>query len=158
MRYLIFLLLAVTSTAGALDLCPQYLNIHSKEIEPRIRSGIPFKILSLAADSQGTYRRIVRVDFDLWSEKVGVERLGATKESCSLGDSPHAICKALSMATARNRERIKFQILLNPDLSDGLEKLKTKGIGHSGFLEINWKRLSKDLNSEMLLLESEIQP
>ncbi len=158
MRCLIFLLMAVATTAGAIDLCPQYATIHGKEIEPRIRSGIPFKILSVAVDRRSTYRRIVRVDYDLWTEKVGVEVLGGNKATCTLAESSKTICGALSMDGEGHGERMKLQILLNPDLSDGLAKLKSNGTGHSGFLEINWRQLSKDLNSEKLLLESEIQP
>jgi hypothetical protein len=157
MRYLIFLLLAVTSGAAALDLCPQYVKIHAKDVEPRIKSGIPFKLLSLASDGGQTYRKIVRIEYDLWSEKVGVETLGGEKQVVSIDAAQGVICQQLSFTNVKSRD-VRFQILLNPDLSDGLSKLKSQGSGKSGFLGINWKRLAQDLNSEKLLLEGDGNP
>jgi hypothetical protein len=154
MRYLIFLLLAVTSGAAALDLCPQYIKIHAKDVDPRIKSGIPFKLLSVASDGEHTYRKIVRIEYDLWSEKVGVETLGGEKQVVTINASEGVICQQLSFANVKSRE-LRYQILLNPDLSDGLSKLKSRGAGKSGFLGINWKRLAQDLNSEKLLLEGD---
>jgi hypothetical protein len=157
MRYLIFLLLAVTTGAAALDLCPQYVKIHAKDVEPRIKSGIPFKLLSVASDGGQTYRKIVRIEYDLWGEKVGVETLGGEKQVVSIDAAEGVICQQLSFTNIKSRA-VRYQILLNPDLSDGLSKLKSQGSGKSGFLGINWKRLAQDLNSEKLLLEGDGNP
>ena len=158
MRLLIFLLLAVTSAAAALDLCPDYRRIHDKEVDPQIKSGIPFKLLSVAVDEDHTYRKIVRVEYDLWKELVGVEVVGGEKTSIKLNSASDAICKALSIDGLQPHGAVKFQIMLNPDLSDGLSRLKSRGSGKSGFLGINWRRLSQDLNSEKLLMEGELTP
>lgn len=159
MRCLILAMTVVTATsARALDVCSRYHNIHHKDVIPKILSGVPFKLLSVAADSQGTYRKIVRVDYDLWTEKVGVEVIGGTRQGSDLKGSEAVICQAISMPEVKGMSLLKYQLLLNPDLSDGLEKLHAKGVSRSGFLEINWKRLAKDLDSEKLLIESEVTP
>jgi hypothetical protein len=158
MKLLISLLLAVTSAAAAIDLCPDYRKIHERDVVPHIKSGVPFKLLSVGVDERHTYRRIVRIDYDLWKEIVGVEVIGGERSLVELPSAAGYICKALSFDGERRSGVVKYQIMLNPDLSDGLVRLKSRGSGRSGFLGINWRRLSQDLNSEKLLMEGEINP
>lgn len=156
MRRFITLLCLLSGTAMALDVCPQYSSIHEKEIMPRIRSGIPFKLLSIAADDNNSFRRIVRIEFDLWNETLNIEVLGRGKTKSSMKDAAKDICQALSLTEASVKHKYQYRLMLNPVMGEGLQRLKDKGEGRSGLLEINWERLAKDLETEKTLIDSEI--
>jgi hypothetical protein len=157
MRLAILLIALVSTGAAGMDLCPQYASIHAKEVAPRIKSGIPFKLLSVATDGEHTSRKIVRIEFDLWNEKVEVETFGDKKQKVDLRGAEALICQQLSIGDIRG-QGARFQILLNPDLSVGLSKLRIRGVGKSGLLGVNWKSLAQELNSEKILLEGNVQP
>lgn len=142
--------------AMALDICPQYGPIHDKEILPRIKSGIPFKLLSIAADDNNSFRRIVRIEFDLWNETLNIEVLGKGKTKSSMKDAAKDICNALALTEAGDHRKYQYRLMLNPVMGEGLQRLKEKGEGRSGLLEINWERLAKDLETEKNLIDSEI--
>ncbi len=156
MRCLLPVLFLTATTAHALDVCPIYGSVHEKEIIPRIRSGIPFKLLSIAADSNEAYRRIVRIEFDLWNETVAIEVIGKSRETSTLKEAPGKICQALSLPELSKNQKYKYRLMLNPVLGEGLQKLKEKTDGRSGLLEIKWERLAKDLETEKTLIESEL--
>lgn len=156
MRRLLPVLFLTATTAHALDVCPIYGSVHEKEIIPRIRSGIPFKLLSIAADANEAYRRIVRIEFDLWNETVAIEVIGKSRETSTLKDAPSKICHALSLPELLKGHRYKYRLMLNPVLGEGLQQLKEKTDGRSGLLEIKWDRLAKDLETEKTLIESEL--
>lgn len=154
-RCLLTLILLSGSPASALDVCALYTPIHDKDILPRIRSGIPFKLLSLAADESNTTKKVVRVEFDLWSENLTLEVIGGEKRSTTLALAPQALCESISLPDIQGKS-IRYRLMLNPALGESLQKLKPKSEGKSGFLEIDWERLAKDLDSEKTLIESEI--
>lgn len=156
MRRLLVLTLLAASPAAALDVCKLYTPIHEKDVLPRIKSGIPFKLLSLAADEQHTYKKVVRIEYDLWSENVTIEIIGSGKKTTPLTASLDPLCEALSLPELHGKN-IRYRLMLNPALGEGLQKLKAKGGEKSGLLEIDWNRLAKDLDTEKTLIESEIQ-
>ncbi len=157
MRILWALLIFIPLEAYALDVCPAYAPIHEKEILPRIKSGIPFKLLSLAADRKTPHRRIVRLEYDLWDETLLIEIIGRSKSKSTLKDAQGEICKALSIPEGEKGQVYTYRLMLNPVLGEGLTKLKEKGEESQGLLEINWDRLAKDLETEKTLIESELK-
>lgn len=156
MRCLLLIFLGIATTAKALDVCSAYSRIHEREIIPRIKSGIPFQLLSVAADGHESFRRIVRIDYDLWNETLGVEVIGRQRETCVVKDAIVMICRALSFPEASAGHKYQYRLLLNPVLGEGLRRLREHGDSRSGLLEINWDRLAKDLDTEKTLVESEL--
>lgn len=145
----------LSARAAALDLCPIYGPVHASETLPRLKSGIPFKLLSVAAgDGSVVYRRIVRLTYDLWDEKVTVEALGQGTEDVPLGSVAPRICRALSFPEAAPG-RYRVRIFLNPVLGKGVEKLRTGEIG-TGLLQVNWDRVLKEMETEKMLLDQEL--
>lgn len=155
-RLLLVVLALLASPATAVNVCPNYGPIHDKEVLPRIKSGIPFKLLSIAASEQQSSKRIVRIEYDLWNETLQIEVLGQKKTSSTLKNSLQSICEALSLPDVGG-SKIQYRLLLNPALGEGLQNLKSKIEDRSGLLEINWERLTKDLDTEKTLIESEIK-
>jgi len=150
------LILCNATLAHALDVCPSYHRIHEREIVPRIKSGIPFKLLSIAADDRNSFRRIVRIEYDLWNETLSIEVLGRQKSVSTLKEASAKICEALSLKEIPDKQTYQYRLMLNPVLGEGLQRLKEKSDGRSGLLEINWHRLAKDLETEKTLIESEL--
>lgn len=157
-RLLLTLPLWVAGTAKALDVCSAYSGIHDREITNKVRSGVPFKLLSIASDGQNTYRRIIHIEFDLWSELLTVETIGQSRESSNLKEAANKICRALSFAEAPLGRQYRYQLLLNPLLGDGLKRFKSSGQTGSGLLQVNWDRLAKDLETEKVLIDRELGP
>lgn len=153
-------LLILSSRAFGVDLCPSYATLHEREIIPRIRSGIPFKLLGVAIGNDGTVqRRALRVEYDLWKEKVTVEVIGQGRETVGLSKSQDHICRALSFPGSKTLVKHQYRLFLNPVLENGLERLRsTKGTDSAGFLKIDWGRLVKDIETEKILLEREFTP
>jgi hypothetical protein len=151
--------LSAALPAAALDACPAYLKIHQRDIDPRIRSGIPFKLLSVAVNEQGIFRRIVRLEYDLWDETVTIETLGHGTEVAKLAGVGARVCKALSFPEAPAGKRYEYKLFLNPVLGEGLARLAGAAQeSHSGLLQIDWVRLTKDMETEKVLLQTELGP
>jgi len=151
-------MIAAASEAAALDVCPAYAKIHKGVIVERIRSGIPFKLLSIAASEHGSYRRVVRLEYDLWEEELTVESLGRTTTNCKMTGSMLEICKALSFPEAPAGQRYQYRLFLNPVLGEGLARFGKGTSTSSGFLKVNWRRLAKDLDTEETLIDTEFAP
>jgi hypothetical protein len=153
-RLLCFLPLLVSGSAHALDACPLYKSIHEKEIVPKIKSGIPFKLMSIATNDDELHKNIVHLKFDLWSEKITIETIGGARETSPLKDAESAICRALSLPRARQADGYHYRLLLNPVLGESFKK--TKGIS-TGFLKVDWNRLARDLETEKVLIDEDGQ-
>ncbi|MDQ3232413.1 MAG: hypothetical protein M3Q07_11375 [Pseudobdellovibrionaceae bacterium] len=135
-----------------------YKHVHDKDIASRIQSGIPFKLMSVAVEGNSAYRRIVRIEFDLWSEILTIETLGGVRVTSNIKDASSKICQALSFPEAGKSHRYRYRLLLNPLLEDNLKKLRKQENGRSGLLEVNWGRLARDLETEKVLIEGEFTP
>jgi hypothetical protein len=155
MRRLLFLGLLGATSAPALDICPQYQAIHERDVVPRIRSGVPFKLLSIAVNPTGSFKRIVRIEYDLWNETVTIDALGHQSEVSPIASAGKKICAALSFPDAPSGEKFEYRLLLNPVLGEGLKRLQENGQSGSGLLRINWGRLVRDLETEKVLIEKE---
>ncbi len=154
---LLFFLLSY-SAAHALDVCGLYKNVHQRDIVRRIKSGIPFKLLSIAGDGEASYKTIAHIKYDLWSEVVTIDDLKNKVKTVSFPESEKAICQFISFPNALAGKNYHYQLHLNPIVGDMIStnnKRQTQGID---FLKVNWRRIAKDLETEKVLLEIDIKP
>lgn len=157
-RLILVLALWAAGTAQAIDVCSVYAGVHEREIANRIRSGIPFKLLSIASDGQNTYKRIVHIEFDLWTELLTIEILGRSREASNLKEASNKICRSLSFSEAASGRKYRYQLFLNPLLGEGLKRLKASRQTDSGLVQVNWDRLARDLETEKVLINKEFEP
>jgi hypothetical protein len=148
------LLTATTSWGG--NLCDEYQAIHSKDIVPRIRSGIPFKLLSVGSTPQGNFKRIIMVSFDLWTEAVSITELGRPAQSCQLSESMGKICSLLSIPELDGAKQGRFSIVLNPVMSAEVAKITSKSTSGKGLIKVDWDELVRSYQVEKILLEKDI--
>jgi hypothetical protein len=148
-----FGLTLTAASASALDICPIYRAVHDREIIARIRGGVPFKLLSVA-EAEKIYKRIVRVEFDLWTEIVTVELAGGKSESAAIKDAFALICRNISFPEIPIGQKSAYHLLLNPILGDGLKRLHRDDKSER-FLKVNWEMLENELQSEKTLINAE---
>jgi hypothetical protein len=155
---LMILILCAFGAEGiwALDVCPVYKKIHDHDVVPRIKSGIPLRLLSIATGDQN-YKSIIRVEFDLWSEMVSVAQVGKKKETCKLKDSAAVICRNLSFPEAPIGKSYDYRLLLNPLVGGRLRQLQNDKDGAGKLIQVNWERLIRDLETEKVLLSEKVQ-
>ena len=146
-------LLLFALPALALDVCPSYRAIHDRQITTRIRSGVPFRLLSVAQGNK-IYKRIVRIEFDLWTEMVTVELADGKDVVTPLKDAFTAICQNISFPELATGENISYHLLLNPILGNGLKRLHDESKAE-GYLRVNWENLERELQSEQTLISIE---
>lgn len=144
------------SKIRALDLCPVYQKIHDKDVLPRIKSGIPLRLLSIAASDQ-SFKVVVRIEYDLWNELITVERQGAKKERCKLPESAGVICRLISFPEAPGGRAYEYRLLLNPVIGDRLKTLQAGQNGSGKLIEVNWARLIQDLETEKVLISEQVR-
>ena len=142
--------------AKTLDLCPVYGPPHGAEVLPKLRSGIPFRLLSIAVADDGTLlRHVIRLEYDLWNETVTIDTLGKGILHAPVAQAAASICRALSFPDAPAGKRFDVRLLLNPLLGDRLQRLRSGEVGN-GLLQVNWDRLVRDLESEKVLMTAEL--
>lgn len=155
---LIGVLLCSTPKIYALNLCPLYHKIYISDVEPKIRTGIPFKLLSIAAGTDLTWKRIVSVRFDLWNDQVVMEIPGGEVHKVAISSAEKELCRMLSLPEVPPGKSVFYRLLLNPTLDGDLSSMTHKGRSSFGFLNINWQRVVAGLQTERILMESELTP
>ena len=157
--WLLSSILLITSgrvMAKTLDLCPVYGPTHDAAVLPKLRSGIPFRLLSIAVAADGTLlRHVIRLEYDLWTETVTIDTLGKGTLHAPVAQSAAPICQALSFPDAPPGKAYDVRVLLNPLLGDRLQRLRSGELGN-GLLQVNWDRLVRELESEKVLMTAEL--
>ena len=156
MRKVVCGVLMAANTSFGLNICNEYQAIHSKEIVPRIRSGVPFKLLSMGSTTRENFKRIVLISFDLWTEVVSVTELGRPAQTCQLSECMNRICSLLSIPELEGEKEMRFSLILNPVIGAEVAKVTSKSKTGSGILKVDWDEMIRGYQVEKILIEKDI--
>lgn len=153
----------VCSEAKTIKICDLNPGIYSKEILPKIESGIPFELMViLLMNDQMIERKMIHISNNLWDEIITIKSDQKTFRQFPLSQGFNQICNFLSMDTPAKlvpHSRVKVRLLLNPMWPERLARLHLStraDLENKKLIGIDWKKIAEEMPSEKVLLEKEL--
>ena len=149
---------------GGIGVCGLYAHAFQSGIKTQIESGIAFELMSaLFEDGSLIFKKVVHVSYNLWDELVLVKSSDRVLGKFSLKDGRTELCKYLEIEEVdlKHGQRYTYRLLLNPMWSERMTRLQFSagngvGIGHNRLIGINWQKLAREMPSDSILIEKEI--
>ncbi|MBI1860427.1 MAG: hypothetical protein HYR96_05875 [Deltaproteobacteria bacterium] len=145
-------------SASAKPDCAVLKSAFTEQIVPRIKTGVPFELMYLGSEGDALLcRQTIHLTYDLWDEKVSLNRGATQLGKFPLPQTLTALCGHLMCEPSETpRGRYRARVLLNPLWEGRLARFQDSS--GSGLVTINWRKLASTLPSEKLLLDVEVVP
>jgi hypothetical protein len=153
---------AQAARLGEGAVCEIYREVYHRDIERKLRGGVPFELMALwLQDGQVVARRVVHLSYDLWDEVITVKEEERVLKRIPSKQGAAEVCRFLEPPTGdlKSGTKIIYKLLLNPLWAGRVARLKASSAlpgGEVGILHVNWDRVARELDPETTLLSQEL--